>query len=73
MGVHSGNKAGWKLSGLRATKEQYDRMVAEGLGERDKSGIAEFPSKIATNIPPIVRDVAACFFFTSAPAKRQSS
>jgi 3-hydroxyisobutyrate dehydrogenase len=25
----------------RATKEQYDRMVAEGLGELDKSGIAE--------------------------------
>src|SRR5919109_285729 len=25
----------------RATKEQYDRMVAEGLGELDKSGVAE--------------------------------
>jgi 3-hydroxyisobutyrate dehydrogenase len=24
-----------------ATKKQYDRMVAEGLGELDKSGIAE--------------------------------
>jgi hypothetical protein len=24
-----------------ATKEQYDRMVAMGLGELDKSGIAE--------------------------------
>jgi 3-hydroxyisobutyrate dehydrogenase len=29
----------------RATKEQYDRMVAEGLGELDKSGIAELTFK----------------------------
>jgi 3-hydroxyisobutyrate dehydrogenase len=29
----------------RATKEQYDRMVAEGLGEVDKSGIAELTFK----------------------------
>jgi len=29
----------------RATKDQYDRMVAEGLGELDKSGIAELTFK----------------------------
>ena len=29
----------------RATKEQYERMVAEGLGELDKSGIAELTFK----------------------------
>ena len=29
----------------RATKEQYDRMVKEGLGELDKSGIAELTFK----------------------------
>jgi len=29
----------------RATKEQYDRMVAAGLGELDKSGIAELTFK----------------------------
>src|SRR5213082_3000570 len=29
----------------RATKEQYDRMIAEGLGELDKSGIAELTFK----------------------------
>jgi 3-hydroxyisobutyrate dehydrogenase len=29
----------------RATKEQYDRMVAEDLGELDKSGIAELTFK----------------------------
>jgi 3-hydroxyisobutyrate dehydrogenase len=29
----------------RATKEQYDRMVAQGLGELDKSGIAELTFK----------------------------
>src|SRR3989440_10402602 len=28
-----------------ATKEQYDRMIAEGLGELDKSGIAELTFK----------------------------
>ena len=39
-----------KLQGLTlplaiATKKQYDRMVAEGLGELDKSGIAELTFK----------------------------
>ena len=29
----------------RATKEQYDRLIAEGLGELDKSGIAELTFK----------------------------
>src|SRR6266404_582871 len=29
----------------RATKEQYDRMITEGLGELDKSGIAELTFK----------------------------
>ena len=29
----------------RTTREQYDRMVAEGLGELDKSGIAELTFK----------------------------
>jgi 3-hydroxyisobutyrate dehydrogenase len=29
----------------RATKEQYDRMIAAGLGELDKSGIAELTFK----------------------------
>jgi len=28
-----------------AAKKQYDRMVAEGLGELDKSGIAELTFK----------------------------
>jgi len=28
-----------------ATKKQYDRMVKEGLGELDKSGIAELTFK----------------------------
>src|SRR5437667_5194437 len=29
----------------RATKQQYDAMIAEGLGELDKSGIAELTFK----------------------------
>jgi 3-hydroxyisobutyrate dehydrogenase len=34
-----------------ATKKQFDRMVAEGLGELDKSGIAEltFPGRLKAN------------------------
>jgi len=28
-----------------ATKEQYDRMIKEGLGELDKSGVAELTFK----------------------------
>jgi len=34
-------KAGLDLPLARATKQQYERMIAEGLGELDKSGIAE--------------------------------
>ena len=33
------------MSVARATKEQYDRMIGEGLGELDKSGIAELTFK----------------------------
>ena len=36
-----GEKAGLDLPLARATKAQYDRMVVQGLGELDKSGIAE--------------------------------
>jgi 3-hydroxyisobutyrate dehydrogenase len=36
---------GLDLPLARATKEQYDRMIAEGLAELDKSGIAELTFK----------------------------
>jgi 3-hydroxyisobutyrate dehydrogenase len=36
---------GLDLPLARATKQQYDRMVAEGLGQLDKSGIAELTFK----------------------------
>jgi len=36
---------GLNLPLARATKEQYDLMIAEGLGELDKSGIAELTFK----------------------------
>jgi 3-hydroxyisobutyrate dehydrogenase len=39
------DSAGLDLPLARATKEQYDRMIAEGLGELDKSGIAELTFK----------------------------
>jgi len=37
--------AGLELPLARATKRQYDRMMTEGLGELDKSGIAELTFK----------------------------
>jgi 3-hydroxyisobutyrate dehydrogenase-like beta-hydroxyacid dehydrogenase len=40
-----GEAAGLNLPLARATKEQYERMTAEGLGELDKSGIAELTFK----------------------------
>ena len=36
---------GLDLPLARATREQYDRMIAEGLGELDKSGVAELTFK----------------------------
>ncbi len=42
-----GQQAGLDLPLAAATKAQYDRMVAAGLGELDKSGVAEltFPGR----------------------------
>ena len=40
-----GKTQGLNLPLAAATKKQYDRMVAEGLGELDKSGIAELTFK----------------------------
>jgi 3-hydroxyisobutyrate dehydrogenase len=40
-----GKAQGLSLPLAAATKKQYDRMVAEGLGELDKSGLAELTFK----------------------------
>ena len=40
-----GKDQGLELPLAKATKKQYDRMVDEGLGELDKSGIAELTFK----------------------------
>jgi 3-hydroxyisobutyrate dehydrogenase len=45
IALELGRSLGLDLPIARATKEQYDRMVAEGLGELDKSGIAELTFK----------------------------
>lgn len=45
IALHLAENAGLNLPLARATKQQYDRMVAEGLGELDKSGIAELTFK----------------------------
>jgi 3-hydroxyisobutyrate dehydrogenase len=45
IALHLAELAGLRLPLARATKEQYGRMVAEGLGELDKSGIAELTFK----------------------------
>ena len=39
------HELGLDLPLARATKEQYERLIAEGLGELDKSGIAELTFK----------------------------
>ena len=36
-----------------ATKKQFDRMIAEGLGELDKSGVAELTFKARRKINPV--------------------
>ena len=36
---------GLELPLAQATKEQYDAMITEGLGELDKSGVAELTFK----------------------------
>ena len=56
FGAELARNLGIDLPLARATKEQYDRMIAENLGELDKSGIAELHSKIAANIPAIACD-----------------
>ena len=45
IALELGRSFGLDLPLSRATKEQYDRMIAEGLGELDKSGIAELTFK----------------------------
>jgi 3-hydroxyisobutyrate dehydrogenase len=45
IALELGRNLGLDLPLARATREQYDRMVAEGLGELDKSGIAELTFK----------------------------
>ena len=45
IALELGRSLGLDLPLARATKEQYDRMVAGGLGELDKSGIAELTFK----------------------------
>jgi 3-hydroxyisobutyrate dehydrogenase len=45
IALHLAENAGLSLPLARSMKEQYDRMVAAGLGELDKSGIAELTFK----------------------------
>ena len=45
IALNLARELGLELPLARTTKEQYDRMVAEGLGELDKSGIAELTFK----------------------------
>jgi 3-hydroxyisobutyrate dehydrogenase len=45
IAIHLAHAAGLELPLAEATKAQYDRMVFEGLGALDKSGIAELTFK----------------------------
>jgi len=45
IALNLAREIGLDLPLARATKQQYDSMVAEGLGELDKSGVAELTFK----------------------------
>ena len=45
IALHLAASAGLELPLAHTTKRQYDRMITEGLGELDKSGIAELTFK----------------------------
>lgn len=45
IALHLAHASGLDLPLAEATKQQYDKMVFEGLGELDKSGIAELTFK----------------------------
>ncbi len=45
IALELGESAGLNLPLAAATKAQYDKMIAEGLGDLDKSGIAELTFK----------------------------
>lgn len=45
IALNLGKEAGLNLPLATSTKKQYDRMVKEGLGELDKSGVAELTFK----------------------------
>lgn len=45
IALHLAHGAGLELPLAEATKQQYDKMVFEGLGQLDKSGIAELTFK----------------------------
>jgi 3-hydroxyisobutyrate dehydrogenase len=45
IALELGRSLGLNLPLAHATKQQYDRMIAEGLGELDKSGVAELTFK----------------------------
>jgi 3-hydroxyisobutyrate dehydrogenase-like beta-hydroxyacid dehydrogenase len=45
IALNLGKEKGLNLPLATATKKQYDRMVKEGLGELDKSGVAELTFK----------------------------
>jgi 3-hydroxyisobutyrate dehydrogenase len=52
IALRLGKEQGLNLPLAGATKKQYDRMVQEGLGELDKSGIAELTFKGRHQNPP---------------------
>ena len=45
IALHLASQAGLELPLAEAAKQQYDKMVFEGLGQLDKSGIAELTFK----------------------------
>jgi len=55
FGAELARNLGLNLPLARSTKEQYDRMIAEGLGDLENPASPSSRSKTATNSPEIAR------------------
>jgi len=66
---------GLDLPLARATKEQYDRMIAEDLGELDNPASPSSRSKTATNIPPMAFNSSSCILggLINQPTRKRTS
>src|SRR5262245_19168143 len=60
MALELARSLGLNLPLAQATKEQYDRMIAEGFGELDNPASPSSPSRIAISAPAIAYELPVC-------------